>query len=108
MLNILPTAIAQRLKQDRSPIAEQFSDVTILFADLVGFTPLSARLSPIQLVDLLNRLFSEFDRLAEQFGLGDLFFRGVPTLLGHNSTKTTEIYTHVAETSFKGVEDLLS
>ncbi|MDY7013743.1 MAG: adenylate/guanylate cyclase domain-containing protein [Cyanobacteriota bacterium] len=69
LLNILPAAIAQRLKQDRSPIAEQFNEVTILFADLVGFTPLSARLSPIQLVNLLDRLFSEFDRLAEQFGL---------------------------------------
>ncbi|MDY6784650.1 MAG: adenylate/guanylate cyclase domain-containing protein [Cyanobacteriota bacterium] len=69
LLNILPAAIAERLKQDRSPIAEQFEEATILFADLVGFTPLSARLSPIELVDLLNLLFSEFDRLAQQFGL---------------------------------------
>jgi adenylate cyclase len=69
LLNILPAAIAQRLKQDHSPIAEQFNEATILFADIVGFTPLSARLSPLELVDLLNLLFSEFDRRAEKLGL---------------------------------------
>jgi adenylate cyclase len=69
LLNILPAPIAQQLKQNQHPIAEQFNEVTILFADIVGFTPLSARLSPIELVNLLNQIFSEFDRLAENFGL---------------------------------------
>jgi class 3 adenylate cyclase len=69
LLNILPEIIAQRLKQDQRAIAEHFDDVTILFADIVGFTPLSARLKPIDLVNLLNHIFSQFDQLAQQYGL---------------------------------------
>ena len=69
LLNILPELIAERLKQDQSAIAEHFDDVTILFADIVGFTPLSARLQPIELVNLLNQMFSTFDQLAERHGV---------------------------------------
>lgn len=69
LLNILPEPIIDRLKEDQSTIAEHFEEVTILFADLVGFTALSSRLSPIELVSLLNRLFSRFDRLTVQLGL---------------------------------------
>jgi len=69
LLNILPEAIANRLKQDSSVIAESFGEVSILFADLVGFTALSARLQPIELVNLLNEIFSTFDQLAEKFSL---------------------------------------
>lgn len=50
-------------------IAEYFENVTILFADIVGFTPLSSRLSPIKLVNLLNQIFSCFDQLAQHHGL---------------------------------------
>ena len=67
--NILPEEIANQLKQNQGAIAEQFNEVTILFADLVGFTPLSARLTPIELVNLLNEIFSTFDELAQQLGL---------------------------------------
>ena len=67
--NILPSAIAERLKSDPSHIADGFSDVTILFADIVGFTDLSARLSPAEVVAMLNRLFTAFDDLAEKHGL---------------------------------------
>ncbi|MCA1994489.1 MAG: response regulator [Coleofasciculus sp. S288] len=69
LLNILPQPIAERLKQGQRAIAEYFDDVTILFADIVGFTPLSTRLEPIELVNLLNQIFSEFDQLAEDYGL---------------------------------------
>ncbi|HEY9653435.1 MAG TPA: adenylate/guanylate cyclase domain-containing protein [Coleofasciculaceae cyanobacterium] len=69
LLNILPEPIAKQLKQNPGAIAEQFNEVTIMFADIVGFTPLSARLKPIELVNLLNQIFSTFDRLAEQLGL---------------------------------------
>jgi PAS domain S-box-containing protein len=69
LLNILPEAIAEQLKQNKSPIAEQFDDVTILFADIVGFTPLSAQLPATKLVNFLNRIFSEFDRLTKHHGL---------------------------------------
>jgi len=69
LLNILPEPIAHQLKQNPGAIAEQFNEVTIMFADLVEFTPLSARLKPIELVNLLNQIFSAFDKLAQQLGL---------------------------------------
>ncbi|HLO49756.1 MAG TPA: adenylate/guanylate cyclase domain-containing protein [Kamptonema sp.] len=87
LLNILPYAIAQRLKQGESTIADSFADVTVMFADLVGFTKLSAHLSPAELVELLNEIFSAFDQLAELYGLekiktiGDAYMvvGGLPT-----------------------------
>ncbi|MGK7929009.1 MAG: PAS domain S-box protein [Spirulina sp.] len=63
LLNILPKAIAERLKQNEKSIAERFDCVSILFADIVDFTSLSARISPTELVDLLNEMFSAFDKL---------------------------------------------
>ncbi|MCL1470949.1 adenylate/guanylate cyclase domain-containing protein [Argonema antarcticum] len=69
LLNILPEAIANQLKKQQLPIAEHFNEVTILFADIVGFTPLSAKMPPIELVNLLNEIFSTFDELAEKHGL---------------------------------------
>ncbi|MBE9042384.1 PAS domain-containing protein [Oscillatoriales cyanobacterium LEGE 11467] len=67
LLNILPKSIVTKLKQDPSAIAEHFESVTILFADIVGFTPLSTRLTPFELVKLLNQIFSKFDRLVEKY-----------------------------------------
>jgi adenylate cyclase len=69
LLNILPEEIANRLKQGDSTIADTFADVSVLFADIVGFTQLSARVSPTELVALLNEIFSTFDNLAERHGL---------------------------------------
>ncbi|MEG4280229.1 adenylate/guanylate cyclase domain-containing protein [Microcoleus sp. MON1_C1] len=69
LLNILPEEIANRLKRGDSTIADTFADVTVLFADIVGFTQLSSRVSPTQLVALLNDIFSTFDNLAERHGL---------------------------------------
>ncbi|MEG4301658.1 adenylate/guanylate cyclase domain-containing protein [Microcoleus sp. D3_18a_C4] len=69
LLNVLPQAIADRLKQDQSIIADTFSEVTVLFADIVGFTQISSQISPPELVSLLNDIFSTFDRLAEKHGL---------------------------------------
>ncbi len=69
LLNILPAPVAARLKSGDQVIAESFSDVTILFADLVNFTEISSQIAPEDLVKLLNEIFSEFDRLAERHGL---------------------------------------
>jgi adenylate cyclase len=69
LLNVLPKPIADQLKQSKDAIAENFEEATILFADIVGFTPLSARLTPQELVNLLNQIFSAFDRLAEKHNL---------------------------------------
>lgn len=69
LLNILPAPIAERLKLQESTIADSFAEVTVLFADIVGFTQLSADTSPTELVELLNKIFSAFDRLSELHGL---------------------------------------
>jgi adenylate cyclase len=78
LLNILPQAIAQRLKKNHNSgnnlaastlIADGYSDVTVMFADIVGFTDLSGRIPPKKLVDLLNQIFSRFDLLAETYHL---------------------------------------
>jgi adenylate cyclase len=69
LLNILPKAIVDKLKQLQGSLAERFDDVTILFADIVNFTPLAAQISPLDLVNWLNQIFSEFDRLAEHYHL---------------------------------------
>ncbi len=69
LLNILPAAISNRLKQDSRAIADGFSKATVLFADIVGFTELSSHLPPQELVGLLNQIFSRFDTLAEKHGL---------------------------------------
>jgi class 3 adenylate cyclase/HAMP domain-containing protein len=67
--NILPVLIADRLKKGESNIAETFPEVTVLFADIVGFTTLSERMAPRQLVNMLNDIFGRFDELAVQFKL---------------------------------------
>lgn len=69
LLNILPQAVAERLKQKHFIIADQLPDVTILFADIVDFTRLVAHMGPDELVSLLNAIFSEFDHLAEHHEL---------------------------------------
>ena len=69
LLNILPAAIAARLKQSPGVIADEFPDVTVLFADIVNFTPLSQGIAPEAVVELLDELFSGFDQLAQRHGL---------------------------------------
>jgi len=69
LLNILPRSIANRLKENDMRIADSHESVTVLFADIVGFTKLTASMPPAELVELLSQLFSRFDILAEQFGL---------------------------------------
>jgi class 3 adenylate cyclase/integral membrane sensor domain MASE1 len=69
LLNILPHPIATRLKEDQTTIADHFAEVTVLFADIVNFSKLSAQLSPQDLVALLNEVFSRFDELADQHQL---------------------------------------
>ena len=87
LLNILPRSIADRLKTDPGTIADQFAAASILFADVVDFTPLSEHLQPAEVVGLLDHLFTHFDLLAERHGvekiktIGDSYMvaAGVPT-----------------------------
>lgn len=89
LLNVLPEPIAERLKRGERPIADSFSEVTVLFADIVGFTKLSASLPATELLELLNNMFSIFDQLAERHGLekiktiGDAYMAvaGLPILM---------------------------
>ncbi|MFT3893387.1 MAG: adenylate/guanylate cyclase domain-containing protein [Anaerolineales bacterium] len=69
LLNVLPEEVATRLKSGQATIADSYTEVTVLFADIVGFTSLSARISPEQLVTMLNSVFSTFDQLAEKYKL---------------------------------------
>lgn len=69
LLNILPEMIAEQLKQSHTTIADSFLEVSVLFADIVGFTELSTRTSPGELVELLNTIFCLFDQLAERHGV---------------------------------------
>ena len=69
LLNILPKPIAKRLKDTPGRIADRYDEVTVLFADIVGFTELSSRVSAPELVQTLDSLFRELDRIATKHGL---------------------------------------
>jgi adenylate cyclase len=87
LLNVLPRSIVERLKVETGRIADQFSSASILFADVVDFTPLAERLPPAKVVAVLDDLFSHFDALAERHELekiktiGDCYMvaAGVPS-----------------------------
>jgi class 3 adenylate cyclase len=69
LLNILPGAIAIRLKEGEDTIADGYNEVSVLFADIVDFTGMSSDADPVEVVSLLNEVFSEFDDLAKKYGL---------------------------------------
>lgn len=69
LLNVLPRSIAERLKREPGVIADAHPDVTVLFADVVDFTPFTERTDPERVVGILDEIFSAFDALAERYGL---------------------------------------
>lgn len=69
LLNILPAPVAQRLKDSDAPVADGFTEVSVMFADIVGFTELAAGMRPGEVFAMLNHVFSRFDELAEARGL---------------------------------------
>ena len=97
LLNILPQSIAIRLQSGENPIADHIEEVSVLFADLVGFTEFSSSQTPRDLVAILNTIFSDFDQLAQHYGLekiktiGDAYMvvGGLPT-----SEPTTQKKSH--------------
>jgi adenylate cyclase len=106
LLNILPGPIAQRLKQGEITIADSFAEVTVMFADLVGFTKLSTHLSPAELVELLNQIFSAFDELADRYGLekiktiGDAYMvvGGLPMVTDNHAEAIAEMAIDIQAT----------
>jgi guanylate cyclase len=87
LLNVLPAEVASELKETGATVTRRFSSISVLFADIVGFTPMSAEMEPNEVVDQLNEVFSHFDALAVQYGcekirtIGDAYMvaAGVPT-----------------------------
>jgi guanylate cyclase len=87
LLNVLPEEVAQRLQSDPQSIADHFENASILFADVVDFTPLSSMLDAREVVGLLDRLFTSFDELVDLYDvekiktIGDCYMvaAGVPT-----------------------------
>jgi class 3 adenylate cyclase len=69
LLNILPTPVAERLKASPASIAQDYDEVTVLFADIVGFTKMSAAADAGDVVELLNAIFTDFDHLADKYRL---------------------------------------
>ncbi len=99
LLNVLPNSIAERLKAGETLIADEHESATILFADIVGFTKLSSEYPAIQIVEMLNWIFSIFDDLSEQYGLekiktiGDSYMvaGGVPLRHPHHVEAVSEM-----------------
>jgi adenylate cyclase len=93
LLNVLPASIADRLQRGEGVIAEQHPAVSVLFADVVDFTPYAEATPPTEVVQLLNAIFSDFDALADRFGMekiktiGDAYMAvaGVPTPRGDHA-----------------------
>jgi adenylate cyclase len=112
--NILPDEIAARLKANTSMIAESFESASVLFADVVDFTPMSAGMSAADLVALLNRIFTTFDAFVEELGLekiktiGDEYMvaSGVPVPRRDHAEAVADLALrlrdHVASKEFEG------
>jgi adenylate cyclase len=114
LLNILPKEISDTLKAEQRTIADQYAAVSILFADVVGFTPMAARMTAMELVDLLNQVFLCFDGLIEKYDLekiktiGDCYMvaSGVPRSRSDHATALVDLaldmQAAVAGTRFGG------
>ena len=102
LFNILPKDIADRLKHGETNIADKHHDITIIFADIVKFTPQAMLMKPEDIVSTLNNIFTEFDVLAQRFGIekiktiGDSYF----AVAGLNGGKTKS----AIDTVFFGIE----
>lgn len=105
LVNVFPAALVPRLRAGESPIADQFADVTVVFADIVEFTPLAERLGPKRTVLLLNDLFRRFDQAAAKFGVekiettgdGYLAVAGAPQALDEHAPAAADFALAVIE-----------
>jgi class 3 adenylate cyclase len=105
--NILPQAVSARLASGERTIADRIDPVTVVFADVVGFTKIATRLSPVRLIADLDRLVSAFDELAAELGVekiktvGDAYLAvaGVPVPRPDHADAAAELALRMAETS---------
>jgi adenylate cyclase len=97
--NVLPPEIATRLRSGENRIADHYDAATVIFADIVGFGKITARMKPYEIIGCLNQLFSEFDRLADDLGvekiktIGDNYMAvaGVPTPRANHARTATRL-----------------
>ena len=116
LLNILPRSIAERLRGGETVIADRFEDMAVLFADVVGFTELSSRLTPDEVVTLLNEVFTRCDRLADRFHLekiktvGDAYMvvGGLQTVYGFEPEDHARHAEDVAEMGLAIIDEVES
>jgi adenylate cyclase len=114
LANILPRTIIERMRDGETEIADRFAEVTILFADLVGFTALASQFPASRVVELLNHLFTEFDRLAAERGLekiktiGDAYMvaGGLPGPHDHHAEATADMALAMIEVVRSAGEEL--
>jgi adenylate cyclase len=105
LLSILPESIADRLKSGDERIADRFEEVTVLFADIVGFTELAAAMPAHLLVELLNDLFTQFDLAAQKLGIekiktiGDAYMAvcGLPEPCADHTERTVTMALRLME-----------
>jgi adenylate cyclase len=105
LLNVLPKAVADRLKQGERTIVDSFREATVVFADIVDFTSFSASIAPSRTVQLLNDLFSGFDKLAETYELekiktiGDAYMvvGGIPTAMPEHAERCASMALDMLE-----------
>ena len=110
LLNVLPHSVAERLKAGPGIIADSFPDVTVMFADIVGFTRLSGSMSPERLVAMLDEVFTLFDGIADHRGLekiktiGDAYMAvaGLPLPAADHAARAA----HMALDMMEGLEGL--
>jgi adenylate cyclase len=114
LLNVLPHKIAEQLKVSGDVTPESFTSVSVLFADIVGFTEMSQRISPVELVHCLNQIFSSFDDLVDRYQLekiktvGDSYMvvSGVPTRREDHATRMAHMALEM-QRALRAVRDAL-
>ena len=92
LLNVLPTTIAQRLKNNQTLIADGHADVTVMFADITNFTQMTEQMAPKQMVGLLNKIFSWFDSMTDKYGLEKIKTIGDAYMVVGGLTRNREDY----------------
>ncbi len=98
LYQVIPQSVAKRLRDGELNIADNIDDVTVVFTDLVGFTALSTRMDPAELVSILNRIFSALDDLAAKHGMekiktiGDSYMAvaGIPPLIRNHAARSMD------------------
>jgi class 3 adenylate cyclase len=105
LTTILPPHIAQRLKQEQATIADGFADVSVMFADIVNFTALAEELTPKEVVNFLDEVFTQFDQLAEKHGVDKIKTIGDAYMVaGGLSGEGTQYVSAVADMALEMLE----